>query len=354
MKFSDKLVGWYHQHQRNLPWRNTNDAYKIWVSEVILQQTRVEQGLDYYERIIEKYPDVFKLASAKEDELLKLWQGLGYYSRARNMLSAAKEIVAEYNGVFPDIFDEMIQIKGIGKYTASAILSFAYELPYSVLDGNVKRILSRYYGITGDVRSSATEREFVKKLNKLFDKKRSSDFNQAIMDFGALQCKIKALDCSNCLFNDKCKAFLNGMVATLPVVSKRTKVKIRYFYYMVPKIIIKGKFYTYLEKRESEDIWKHLFQFPLIETKKELAMRDLLNTNEFRELINNNSFEISSFSGKYSHKLSHQTIRAVFVQLIIKEEVKDKKWIRILINDLKKYPVSRLTEKYLNVNFFQA
>jgi len=350
VKFSDKLIGWYHQHQRNLPWRNTKDAYKIWLSEVILQQTRVEQGLDYYEHIIEKYPDVFKLASAKEDELLKLWQGLGYYSRARNMLSAAKEIVSKYNGVFPDSFDKMIQINGIGKYTASAILSFAYELPYPVLDGNVKRILSRYFCVTGDIRSLATERELGEKLNKLFDKKRSSDFNQAIMEFGALHCRVKNPECNTCIFKTGCAAFKKGMVSELPVVSRKTTIKVRHFYYVVPVLKTNRKFYTYIIKRKSDDIWKHLFQFPLIETEKKLAVGKILDSFEFTALLHNGKYKVVGISPVYAHKLSHQLINAVFIHIRIYKDIGDTELIKIKLDDLKNYPVSRLTEGFLDQN----
>lgn len=354
MKFSDKLIDWYCQNKRDLPWRNTKDAYKIWVSEVVLQQTRVDQGLDYYKRIIKKYPDIVKLASASEEDLLKLWQGLGYYSRARNMHKAAKEIIAEYDGVLPDTFNELIKIKGIGKYTASAILSFAYDLPYPVLDGNVKRILSRYYCITSDIGAPATEKELNRKLEKIFDKKRAADFNQAIMDFGALHCKINNPDCQSCVFNDKCKAFLTGRVSELPFIAQKQKVKTRYFYYLIPLIKLKGKYYTYLEKRESEDIWKHLYQFPLVETEKEHTWESLLNSSALKKLLNINRVEMIGFSEKFAHKLTHQLINAVFIQLKTDKEFNNKKLLKININDLKNYPVSRLTDKYLKQNLLSG
>ncbi len=352
MNFSDNLISWYYQHKRKLPWRNTNDAYKIWVSEVILQQTRVEQGLAYYERIIAKYPDIFSLAAAKEEDLLKLWQGLGYYTRARNMLSAAQEIVADYAGIFPHSFNEIIKIKGIGKYTAAAILSFAYDLPYPVMDGNVKRVLSRYFCLTGDIVNTATEKELENKLQKVFDKKRPSDFNQAIMEFGALHCKADNPGCANCVVKDGCIAFLKNKVAELPVKSRRTKVKTRYFYYLVPWLKVHGQKYTFLQKREAEDIWKHLFQFPLIETAKKLSWNRLAVTPEFKNFLKNDHYKVLEISDVYFHKLSHQTICAVFVQLEVFSGLHDEKLNKVPIQNLKKYPTSRLIEKYLNEHVF--
>jgi len=350
MKFSDKLIGWYLKEKRDLPWRRTKDAYKIWVSEIILQQTRVEQGLSYYERFIKKYPDVFVLALASEEELLKIWQGLGYYSRVRNMFIAAKEIVEKYSGVIPDSFDELIRVKGIGKYTASAILSFAYDLPYPVMDGNVKRVLARYFCIEQDIKSLATEKLIFHKLNGFFDKYRASDFNQAIMEFGALQCTVSNPDCPSCIFKQECKAYKNNMVSDLPLVSRKTQPKIRNFYYIVPMIEMKKNYLTYLVKREDDDIWKHLFQFPLIETEKALSRKKLLESAAFKKLIDNKRYEVIGFSEKFAHKLSHQLINAVFVQLRIFAELKDRNLKKVMIKDLKKYPVSRLTENYLKKN----
>jgi A/G-specific adenine glycosylase len=350
MKFSDNLIGWYLKEKRDLPWRKTKDAYKIWVSEIILQQTRVEQGLSYYERFIKKYPDVFILASASEEELLKIWQGLGYYSRVRNMFVAAKEIVEKFNCVIPGSFDEIIQIKGIGKYTASAILSFAYDLPYPVMDGNVKRVLSRYFCIEQDIKSPATEKLIYQKLNKIFDKHHASDFNQAIMEFGALHCTVSNPDCVRCIFRKECRAYKNNKVSDLPLVSRKSQPRVRHFYYIVPVIEIKKNYVTYLVKREDDDIWKHLFQFPLIESEKALSRKQLFESAAFKKLIGNNRYEVIGFSEKFAHKLSHQTINAVFIQLRIFAEFKERKLKKVMFKDLKKYPVSRLTENYLKKN----
>ncbi|HOY30830.1 MAG TPA: A/G-specific adenine glycosylase [Bacteroidales bacterium] len=350
MSFSDKIIGWYKKNKRDLPWRNTKDSYKIWVSEVILQQTRVEYGKPYYERFLKRFPDIFVLASAREDELLKLWQGLGYYSRARNMLLAAREIVTGYNGIFPSSYDEMTGIKGIGKYTASAILSFANNLPYPVMDGNVKRVISRYFGITRDIKSSAGEKLITEKLAGVFDKKRSADFNQAIMEFGALHCRVKNPECSTCIFKTGCKAFKTGKVSELPVVSRKIKIKVRHFHYIVPVLKTKRKVYTYIIKRKSDDIWKHLFQFPLIETEKKLATGKLLDSGEFRALLNNGKYRVVRISPVYAHKLSHQLINAVFIHIRIFEDIGGTELIKIDLDDLKNYPVSRLTEGFLEQN----
>jgi len=350
MEFSDKLTGWYFLNKRDLPWRETKDAYKIWVSEIILQQTRVEQGLSYYNRFIQKFPDVFVLASADEGELLKLWQGLGYYSRVRNMHIAAKEIVIKYKGVIPDSYNEIIRLKGIGKYTAAAILSFAYDLPYPVMDGNVKRVLARYFCIEKDIKSPAAEKLFYQKLNSIFDKNRAADFNQAIMEFGALQCKVSNPDCQRCVFNEECKAYKKNKVSVLPLVSKKTQPKVRHFYYVVPLIETKGNYYTYIVKREDDDIWKHLFQFPLIETEKAVSRKQLFNSQSFKKLLGKTRYEVIGFSEKFVHKLSHQLINAVFVQFRVSGELKDKKLKKVRLGESNQYPVSRLIEKYLKKN----
>ncbi|HPS26321.1 MAG TPA: A/G-specific adenine glycosylase [Bacteroidales bacterium] len=352
MNFSDNLISWYFQHKRNLPWRNTTDVYLIWVSEVILQQTRVEQGLEYYERIVAKYPDIFSLAAAREEDLLKLWQGLGYYTRARNLLRAAKEIVADYDGVFPQSYDQVIKIRGIGKYTASAVLSFAYNMPYPVMDGNVKRVLSRYFGLNGDIAYAATNKVLESKLQKVFDKKRPSDFNQAIMEFGALQCKVNNPECEKCPLKDGCRAFKEDMVAVLPVKSKRTSVKTRYFYYLVPWQKLRGQKYTFLQRRETQDIWKHLFQFPLIETAKKFSWNRIAASAEFKDFLKNNPYEVLAISPVYSHKLSHQTIYAVFVQLEVFSVLSGEKLFKVSAKNLKNYPTSRLIEKYLDEHVF--
>ncbi len=352
MVFSDKLINWYKTNKRELPWRNTIDPYKIWVSEVILQQTRIEQGFSYYERFIIMYPDIYALAKSDEDKLLKLWQGLGYYTRARNMLTAAKEIAGKYNGIFPRNFNEIIKIKGIGKYTASAILSFAYNIPHPVIDGNVKRIIARYFNIREEIKSKAAEMIIEQKLQKIFDIKRPAEFNQAIMDFGALQCKVSNPLCSVCIFKDNCLALKHNKVSEIPAISKKKTATVRYFYYIVPIWEINGIAFTYLMKRESGDIWKHLFQFPLIEMNQDFLPDRILQFPEFKSLTEGKKYSVLMVSEKYSHKLTHQIINAVFIRVKILEELENKHLKKIAIKEIHNYPVSRLIEKYLLENVF--
>ncbi len=348
MEFSKKIIAWYFQNKRDLPWRKTKDAYKIWVSEVILQQTRVEQGLAYYKAFLKKFPDVFSLAAASENDVLKLWQGLGYYTRARNMLAGARQIVEQFNGVVPDTFSQIIRIKGIGSYSAAAILSFAFDKPYPVMDGNVKRLLARYFNIGTDIKSKATENLIFQKLERLYDKKNPADFNQAIMEFGALQCKINNPECTQCIFKSTCKAFIKSSVSEIPFKLKKTEIKTRYFYYLVPLLEFRNEKFTFLEKRQDDDIWRHLYQFPLIESEKKLRESDLIKSTAYKKLLNNNQAEIVSFMDTYVHKLSHQIIEAAFLQINIFKGLHDENYIKVNLVDLKKYPVSRLTEKYLN------
>jgi len=348
--FSKKIIDWYFQHKRNLPWRKTKDAFKIWVSEVILQQTRVEQGLTYYKAFVKKFPDVYSLAAANENDVLKLWQGLGYYTRARNMMAGARQIVEQYNGIVPNTFEQIIKIKGIGSYSASAILSFAFNKPYPVMDGNVKRVLARYFNIGTDIKSKATENLIFRKLERLFDKKNPADFNQAIMEFGALQCKINNPECTQCVLKSSCKAFIKNRVSKIPYTLKKTELKTRFFYYLVPLFKFKNEKFTYLEKRQDDDIWRHLYQFPLIESEKKLNIKDLIKSTAYKKLMNDNQAEIVPSMSTYLHKLSHQIIEAAFLQVNISKELPDENYIKVKLVDLKKYPVSRLTEKYLNQN----
>ncbi|MCK9613292.1 MAG: A/G-specific adenine glycosylase [Bacteroidales bacterium] len=361
MSFAKKLIKWYHKNKRDLPWRNTDDAYKIWVSEIILQQTRVEQGKSYYLKFIEKYPDIRSLAEADEKELLKLWQGLGYYSRALNMHIAAKQISLMHHGELPESYDEIIKLRGIGKYTAAAILSFAYSQPYPVLDGNVKRVLARIYAVNSDISETGTEKIFYKKLDEILDKKNPSDFNQAIMEFGALHCVPVNPDCKICIFIKECKAFNSGKVDEIPLKKRKSKVKRRYFYYIVPFNNKNNITYTFLMQRGQNDIWKLLFQFPLIETTKPLSILELRKTYEFRKMTRGVKYKISEVSPAYIHKLSHQEIFAVFIQLHISGELHVDKLIKIKAKDLEDYPVPRLIEKYMklhgflrNKNFFEV
>ena len=254
MIFSEILTHWYSIHKRYLPWRETKDPYKIWLSEIILQQTQVSQGLPYYYKFVERYPTIFELSKALENEVLKLWQGLGYYSRARNLHSTAQYIANELNGNFPNSYKELIKLKGIGDYTASAIASICFNEPSPVLDGNVYRVISRYYGISTPINTSKAQKEFKTVLQTIIDKKNPDVFNQAIMEFGAKQCKPQSPNCSICPFNASCFALAKNKIQELPVKLKPLKVKKRHFNYLV---YLSDDNKTVLEKRNN-GIWQNL------------------------------------------------------------------------------------------------
>ena len=264
-QFAPLLIDWYEHNKRELPWRQTQDPYKIWISEVILQQTRVAQGYDYYCRFIERFPDFHALAQADEDEVMKYWQGLGYYSRARNLHEAARSIDSqEY---FPKTYAEVRALKGVGEYTAAAICSIAYDMPYAVVDGNVYRVLSRYFGIDTPIDSTEGKKLFAALADEMLDKKHPAVYNQGIMDFGAIQCTPQSPDCLFCPLVGSCSALSKGLVAKLPVKQHKTKTTNRYFNY----IYVRAGAYTFINKRTGNDIWKNLFELPLIETPTALS-----------------------------------------------------------------------------------
>ncbi len=324
MDFSQTVIRWYNKNKRDLPWRHTKDPYKIWLSEIIMQQTRVRQGLPYYNTFAQKFPTVHALAKAKEDVVMKTWQGLGYYSRARNLHHTAKFISKDLNGKFPNEFEEIKKLKGIGEYTASAIASFAFDKPHAVVDGNVFRVLSRYLGIKIPIDSTEGKKVFTQKANLLLDKKDPGTFNQAIMEFGALQCVPQNPDCGICPLKKTCKAFAKDLVAKLPVKSQKTKVRTRYFNYFV----VRKNNKTLIRKRTENDIWKNMYDFPLLETKKE--MKKL------------NATRVLSVSKSFKHVLSHQIIFARFWEV----EGGNHKGTYIHDNQLNRYAFPRLIELY--------
>lgn len=310
MIFSKILINWYSVNKRDLPWRNTTDPYHIWLSEIILQQTQVKQGLPYYDAFTAKYPSVFDLANAKEDDVLKLWQGLGYYSRARNLHHTAKHIAFNLKGVFPVTYKELLTLKGVGDYTASAIASICFDEVTPVVDGNVYRVLSRYFGVSTAINSSKGAKEFKVLAQKLIDKKQPAEFNQAIMEFGATQCKPKSPDCSVCPFNKDCMAFNMNLIGELPVKIKSAKAKKKYFNFLV---FISDDGETLLEQRVGKGIWQNLYQFPLVETEH------LVDYKGFKTLIKNNKllvdqdFELTLYNkDAVIHKLSHQHLYTKF------------------------------------------
>lgn len=347
MSFPEIILEWYQNNKRDLPWRRTKDPYRIWVSEIILQQTRIDQGIDYYLRFIRKFKNLAELAKADEEDILKLWQGLGYYSRARNMHAAACDIVSRYHGQFPDRYEEILKLKGIGEYTASAIASLAFDLPYPVVEGNVLRFFARYFGFQGLVDSGNVKKEIYRKALQNMDTKQPGTYNQAIMEFGALQCRPRKPDCMKCPLNKECYAFQTGNVDKLPVKSKVQKQRKRYFQYLV--FIVnnnKGK-HIYLRKREGDDIWKNLYDFPLIETESPMAAERLMQTNEWKQLVKGSNVHFLKRSDLYKHILSHQIILARFYFIDVSGKF-DLPFTLILVKDLGKYPVPRLIEELLS------
>ena len=338
---------WYHRHKRDLPWRATKDPYAIWLSEIILQQTRVDQGIGYYRRFLKKYPTIKKLAKATEDDVLKLWQGLGYYSRARNMHQTSKEVLKKYNGKFPQEKGLLCELKGIGDYTAAAILSFAFNMKFPVVDGNVFRLLSRYFGIETPIGSTKAKKEFSELAETLMENHLPSDFNQAIMEFGSLQCKPMNPDCISCPLNAGCYAYEKNQVRSLPVKKQKQKAKSRYFHYLV--INREGK--IAVNKRSENDIWKNLYDFPLIEISKKMTSKKIMTTKPWKEFFGKTPATISSASAWHRHLLSHQTIHAVFykVDLPTKKPMALKDKLKFVSNkEIRKYAVPKLIENYLN------
>jgi A/G-specific adenine glycosylase len=306
MNFTSKLISWYKQNKRELPWRSRKDPYAIWLSEIILQQTRIDQGLAYYEAFIENFPTVFDLAKAEEQTVLKLWQGLGYYSRARNLHHTSKVVVEELNGIFPESHRELLRLKGIGDYTASAISSICHNEPQPVVDGNVFRVLSRVFGIETPIDTSAGQKEFKALAQELIDIKQPGEFNQALMEFGAIHCTPKKPQCEICTFQKKCVAFQLEKVDKLPVKKGKTKVQNRYYNYLV---VVSADEKTFLEKR-TIGIWKNLYQFPLIE-KEAVSSVSIIEVEKLFPVQKIES--VTLYNDKpVIHKLSHRNLYVQF------------------------------------------
>ncbi len=342
MDFSNRLTHWYLQNKRDLPWRNAHEPYQIWLSEIILQQTRVEQGLPYYNAFIEAYPTVTDLANAETDEILKLWQGLGYYSRARNLHETAKYVTNELDGVFPENYKGLLKLKGVGDYTASAIASICYDEPVAVVDGNVYRVLSRIFGIETPINTTAGNKEFKELASQLLDEKDPSTFNQALMEFGALHCKPQNPSCEVCPFNDKCIALKDHRVRELPVKLRKTKIKKRYFNYLVFDLKDSK---TILEQRKGKGIWNGLYQFPLVESERLIGRTDILKNSKFQELlINNKEYSVELLNeDPVVHKLSHQHLFTRF-WLISTNKVEAE---AVSLDKVTYYPVPVLIENFL-------
>lgn len=338
--FSRVLLDWYAEHRRELPWRETKDPYRIWISEIILQQTRVVQGYEYFLRFVERFPDLAALAEADEDEVMKYWQGLGYYSRARNLHAAARSM----NGAFPRTYEGVRALKGVGDYTAAAICSIAYDMPYAVVDGNVYRVLSRYFGVEVPIDSVQGKKLFASLAQEMLDEKHAALYNQAIMDFGAIQCTPQSPSCMFCPLADSCSALATGKVALLPIKQHRTKTTDRYFTYIY--MCVGGQ--MLLRKRTGNDIWRNLYELPLIETDHQMTVEELLLASELKELGANVEPIVRPLQIGVKHVLSHQIIHADFYEMIFPADIQGfADYIRIGQGEWTRYAVPRLIHQFL-------
>lgn len=348
--YSEKLLRWYSECGRSLPWRGTDNPYFIWLSEIILQQTRIEQGRGYYDRFTQEYPTVRHLAAATEEQVLKSWQGLGYYSRARNLHKAAQKVAFELGGQFPCSYEDILALPGVGRYTAAAIASFAYRLPHPVIDGNVYRVIARQYGIYTPIGTDAAYKEFEELLSHLIDRRRPDLFNQAIMDFGSIYCKPTNPDCHNCIFRQECVAFREGKVEQLPVRMKRTEVKKRYFYYFDIRWQKEGQEYVWVHRRGEGDVWQGLYDFPLMETESPVAAsrKSKRFTAQLQEWTGRTADKVE-LGPTLQHQLTHRTIVAQFIRVVYAEEpVQTPPQFKVIeAEKLKSLPVSRLMDRYL-------
>ena len=344
------LARWYDKNKRELPWRDTPSPYYVWLSEVILQQTRVSQGLDYFNRFVERWPELSDLAKADEEEVLKQWQGLGYYSRARNLHRCARQVAEEHGGKFPEQLEELKKLQGIGDYTAAAIASIAFDKPCAVVDGNVYRVLARLYDIDTPINSSEGMKTFAELADALLDRKHPGRHNQALMEFGALHCVPKNPYCLQCPLQSHCLAFSHGTVAERPVKINKTKVRTRYLNYLV----ISDKHHSlYLRKREGNDIWRNLYDFPCIESDHPLSTEEIVADPAFKAIIPGLAFQISHVTPPFTHKLTHQTLIATFIEIKISEKlppIQKNNILLVLENELGKYPVPKLIDNYLTIN----
>ena len=342
-EFTRKLLQWNRsQNRREMPWKGEKDPYRIWLSEIILQQTRVEQGLGYYRRFITQYPDIHQLAAAPAEQVYKLWEGLGYYTRCKNLLHTAKRISAEMQGNFPRNYEDILQLKGVGPYTAAAISSFAYELPYAVLDGNVFRVLARYFGISEPVNSPAGRKIFESLATDLLDRKKPSVYNQAIMDFGATVCKPLSPGCTACTLRHGCHAFQKDLVHLLPVKEKKQLIRRRWFYFLVCEW--NGRFAV--RKRGSGDIWENLFEFPSLEAGEGLSARRLASAARKSGIqARHTAFRAD---GSFEQQLTHQKIHAHFfiVSLDQRESLKGD-WTWIAGDKIHKLAFPRILREYI-------
>ena len=341
------LQEWYSANKRDLPWRQTNDPYLIWISEIILQQTRVAQGLDYYNRFVARFPTIRHVAEAEQMEVLKYWQGLGYYSRARNLHEAAQTICRHRNGVFPNHYNDVLTLKGIGEYTAAAIVSLAWNQPYPVVDGNVYRVLGRLFAMDTPIDTGKGKKEYRELAFTLMPPDRADLHNQAIMEFGALQCVPQKPDCKSCPLSDNCLGYASGNVHQYPVKQNKTKVRDRFLNYF---FILNGTD-TYIRRRAEKDIWEGLYELPLIETKTPMDLADLIKDATFCRLIDSTEQPVITVkASNVKHILSHQVLHANCYQVEIQRETDAlKKYLKIPVSSLDDYPFPKLILSLLKV-----
>lgn len=342
--FVENVTNWYEIHKRNLPWRKTRAPYKVWLSEIILQQTRVNQGLPYYKSFLQKFPSVLHLASADEQEVLTLWQGLGYYSRARNLHAAAKQVVDEFGSEFPSDYHLLKKLKGIGPYTAAAIASFCFDAPTPVLDGNVYRLFARFFGIHTPIQTPAAEKEFIKMGETLIAFSHPALFNQAIMEFGALQCKPKSPDCTSCVLHPNCYAYLNQVVNILPVKPIKKRVKVRQMHYL----LLQHQNKWYVQKRTANDIWKHLYEFPLLEGYQKPTLAEWKKTATLKNFHVKNLKLLEEMP--VVHKLTHRELQIHFWKADC--DSPDDNFISL--PQLQKLPFPVVLKKFIDNHLFQG
>lgn len=344
MSLAHKLIEWYKDNGRDLPWRHTQNPYVIWLSEIILQQTRVEQGMPYFYRFLDSFPTISDFAEADEEHILRLWQGLGYYSRARNMHKAAKYICDDLNGIFPSIYVELLKLPGVGEYTAAAISSFSINEDRAVLDGNVFRVLSRYFGINEPINTGAGKKLFLSLANEVLIEGKAGVYNQAIMDFGATVCKPKAPDCANCVLQLECIALKNGTIGELPVKIKGKASRNRYFHYF----IIEDGTHILMSKRGDKDVWANLYEFPLIETEEDIDINGLVEHSDYQKYFG--GIAVQPIGNMVKHVLSHQNIYAKFYRIVDFHLISEKKesWNYHLLEKLDKLAKHKLVFSFIN------
>ena len=346
--FSRILLKWNgEKNDRKMPWKGEKDPYKIWLSEIILQQTRVEQGIGYYQEFIKQFPKIHDLASCSESKIYKMWEGLGYYNRCKNLIETARFISKNRDGSFPDKYEDIKALKGIGTYTAAAIASFAYNLPYAVVDGNVYRVLSRIFGIKKATDSTDGKKYFGELASELLDKKNAGTYNQALMDFGAVICNPVNPQCDTCVFKKYCVAFQNDLVQDLPYKEKKNKIRKRWFYY----IILEYRGRVFIRQRMKKDIWNNLFEFVLIETEEATRVASVMKKALKTGIISGNSYIVESISDVQDQLLSHQKISGQFIKVKLKQKTNLPGFILVSKSQLDHYAFPKFIKAYLNINF---